>query len=56
MGNPESILKNKTRNVFLSFDILADHLISARQPDLMIVNKKLWTCLIGDIILLADPY
>ena len=40
MHNPESILGNETHEVLSDFDIQTDHLISARRPDLLIVNKK----------------
>ena len=38
--NSESILKNETHEVLWDFDVQIDHLISARQPNLVIVNKK----------------
>ena len=40
MHNPEPVLENETHNVLLDFEILTDYLISARQPDPVIVNKK----------------
>ena len=40
MHNPESVLENETNIVLWDFEIQTDHLISARQSDLMIVNKK----------------
>ena len=40
MHNLESILKNETHKVLLDFEIQTDHLISARQQDLVIVNNK----------------
>ena len=36
----ESVLKNETHRLFWDFEIQTDHLISARRPDLVIVNKK----------------
>ena len=40
MHNPESVLENETHKFLWDFDIQADHLISARRPDLRIINKK----------------
>ena len=36
------------------FEIQTDHLILARQPDLVIVNKKKRPCQIMDFAILAD--
>ena len=38
MHNPEFALENEMHNILLDFEIKADHLISARWPDLMIVK------------------
>ena len=38
--NTESVLENETPKILKDFEIQTDHLISARQPDLVIVNKK----------------
>ena len=40
MHNPASILENDTHKLLLDFDIHTDHLISARRPELIIINKK----------------
>ena len=40
MNNPESVLENETHKSLLNFEIQTDHPFSARQPDLVIVNKK----------------
>ena len=40
MHNPASVLENNTHNLLLDFDIQTDHLISARQSDLIVINKK----------------
>ena len=51
MHNPAYVQENDTHKVLGDFDIYMDHLILARQPDLIIVNKKkrelaeLWTLL-----------
>ena len=51
MNNPPPILENDTHKLQLDFDIHTDRLISARRPDLMIINnnnKKKKTCKIVD--------
>ena len=40
MHNSESVIENETHKFPRDFEIQTDHLISARRPDLMIVNKK----------------
>ena len=40
MHNPAPLLQNDTHKLLWDFDIQTDHLISARRPDLMIINKK----------------
>ena len=40
MHNPEHVLENDTHKLLWDFDIQTDHLISARRPDLIIINKK----------------
>ena len=40
MHNPESVLENETYKILWDFEILTDHLISARQPELVIINNK----------------
>ena len=54
MYNPESILKNETHKVLWDFEIQADHLISARQGDLIVVNKTREPAKIVDFAVLAD--
>ena len=51
MHNPAPVLK-MTHKLLLDFDIQTDHLIPARRPDLIIINKKKRTCKIVDF---ADP-
>ena len=51
MHNLASILENETHKLLWSFYLQIDHLISARRPDLIIINNnnkkrelaKLWT-------------
>ena len=40
MHNPEFVLESETHKILKDFEIQTDHLISARWPDLVIVNKK----------------
>ena len=42
------------RKVLWDFDIQTDHLISARRPDLVMINKKKRTCRIVDFLVPAD--
>ena len=54
MPNPEYILENRIHKVLWDFEVQTDHLISARWPDLVIVNKRKRTCQIVDFTTLAD--
>ena len=38
--NPEFVLENETHKLLRDFDIQTDHVISAKRPDLIIINKK----------------
>ena len=40
MHNPAPVLENSTQKLLWDFDIHTNHLISARKPDLIIINKK----------------
>ncbi len=40
MHNLESVLGNETNELFWDFKIQIDHLISAKQPDLIIINNN----------------
>ena len=40
MHHPTSVLENETNELLWNFDLQTDHLISARRPDLIIINKK----------------
>ena len=54
MHNPTSIQENKTHKLW-DFEIQTDHLISARRPDLVIVNNnKKRTCRIVNFAVSAD--
>ena len=55
MHNPASVLENDTHKLIWDFDIQTDHLISARRPDLIIINtKKMKICKIVDFAVPAD--
>ena len=40
MCNPESVLEYEMHEALWDFEIQTDHLISARRPNLVIVDKK----------------
>ena len=54
MHHPTSVLENDTHKLLWDFDIQMDHLISAIQPDLIIINKNKRTCKIVDFAVPAD--
>ena len=54
MQNPAPLLENNTHKLLYDFDTHTDHLISARRPDLIIINKKKRTCKIVDFAVPAD--
>ena len=54
MHNPESIKENEMRIFLLEFEIQTDPLISARQPDLIMVHKKEKSCRIVDFTVLEN--
>ena len=54
MHNPTPILENASHKLLWNFNIQTDHLIPARRPDLIIINKKRRTCKIVDFAVLAD--
>ena len=40
MHNTAAVLENDTHKLLWDFDIQTDNLISARRPDLIVINKK----------------
>ena len=54
MHKPESVLENKTHKILWDFEIQTDHLITARRPDLVLINKEKRTCHIVDFAVPAD--
>ena len=54
MHNPAPVLENDTHKLLGDFDIHTDHLISARRPALIIINKKKKIWKIVDFAVPAD--
>ena len=54
MHNPTPVLENATHKLLWDFNIQKDHIIPARRPDLIIINKKKRTCKIVDFAVPAD--
>ena len=54
MHNPAPVLENATHKLLWDFNIQTDHLIPARRPDLIIINKIKRTCKIIDFAVPAD--
>ena len=54
MHNPAPVLENNTLKLLWDFNIQTDHLILARRPDLIIINKKKRICKIVDFAVPAD--
>ena len=52
--NPISVLENETHKLAWDFEIQTDHLISARRPDLVTINKRKRTCRIGNFVVPAE--
>ena len=54
MHNPAPVLENDLHKLLWDFNIQTDHLIPAKRPDLIIINKKKRTCKIVDFAVPAD--
>ena len=54
MPKPESVLENETHKILWDFEIKTDHLIPARRPDLVLIDKKERTCQLVDFAVPAD--
>ena len=52
--NTISVLKNDTHILLWDFHIQTDHLISARRPDLIIINENKRTCKMVDFTVPID--
>ena len=53
--NPSPVLENDMHKLLWDFNIQMDHLIPARRPDLIIINKKKRIYKIVDFAVPADP-
>ena len=51
---PTPVLENDTHKFLWNFNIHTNHLISARRPDILIINKKKRICKIDDLAAPAD--
>ena len=56
MYSPVSVLENETHRLLWDFEIQTDRLISARRPDLIIINRKTRTGKIVDFAVPADRW
>ena len=54
MHNLAPVLENDSHKLLWDFNIQTDHLILARRPDLIIINKKTKICKIVDFAVPAD--
>ena len=54
MHNPPPVPQNDTHKLLWDFNIQTDHLITARIPDLIIINNKKIICKIVDFAVSAD--
>ena len=55
MHNPAPVIENATHKLQWDFNIQTDHIIPARRPDLIIINKKKKrTCKIVDFAVPGD--
>ena len=54
MHNPAPVLENDSHKLLWDFNIKMDHLIPARRPDLIKINKRKRICKIVDFAVPAD--
>ena len=54
MHNPTPVLENDSHKLLWDFNIQTDHLIPARRPDLIIINKRKRICKIVDFAVPVD--
>ena len=54
MHNPAYVLENDTHKILWDFDIQTNHIVSARRPGLIIINKEKRICKIVDFAVLAN--
>ena len=53
-NTPAPVLENDSHKLLWNFNIQTDHLIPARRPDLIIINKRKRICKIVDFAVPAD--
>ena len=53
-AQPAPVLENDSHKLLWDFNIQTDHLIPARRPDLIIINKRKRICKIVDFVVPAD--
>ena len=53
-NEPESVLENEDYKILWDFSIQTDHVIEARRPDLVVVDKKERSCKIIDFAVPGD--
>ena len=54
MHNPAPVLENDSHKLLWDFSIQTDHLIPARRPDIIRINKRKNICKIVDFAVPAD--
>ena len=54
MHNPAPVLENDSYKLLWDFNLQTDHLIPARRPELIIINKRKKICKIADFAVLVD--
>ena len=54
MHNPAPVIENDSHKLLWDFNIQTDHLIPARRPYFIIINKKMRICKIVDFAIPAD--
>ena len=54
MHNPAPVLENDLQKLLWDFNIQTDHLIPARRPDLIIINKRKRICKTVDFAVPVD--
>ena len=54
MHNPAPVLENDSHKLLWDFNIQTDHLIPARRPDLIVIDKRKRICKIVDFAVPAD--
>ena len=54
MHNPAPFQENDSHKLLWDFNIHSDHLIPARRPDLIIINKQKSICKFADFAVPAD--